>query len=94
MTQLGGHGIYYALADSVCTLQTHRHTDTETHKDTQTQTRHLLRARGLGVHRSSTTGSPLGKKESIQDTAIVASRFVDAMTARVYTRQVPLYPNP
>jgi len=46
MTQLGGHGIYYALADS-----------------------------------------PLGKKESIQDTAIVASRFVDAMTARVYTRQ-------
>jgi len=46
MTQLGGHCIYYALADS-----------------------------------------PLGKKESIFDTAKVVSRYVDVVTARVNTRQ-------
>ena len=46
MTQLGGHCIYYALADS-----------------------------------------PLGKKESIFDTAKVVSRYVDVLTARVNTRQ-------
>ena len=31
--------------------------------------------------------SPLGKKENISDTAIVASRFVDIISARVYKRQ-------
>jgi len=46
MTQLGGHCIHYALADS-----------------------------------------PLGKKESIYDTAKVVSRYADVVTARVNTRQ-------
>lgn len=31
--------------------------------------------------------SPLGKKESIQDTARVLSRYVDAVSARVFTRK-------
>jgi len=31
--------------------------------------------------------SPLGKKENISDTAVVASRFVDIISARVYKRQ-------
>eukprot|EP00906_Rhabdomonas_costata_P033374 RCo047035 len=47
MTQMGGHAIYYNIADS-----------------------------------------PLGKKESVSDTAKVLSRFVDCVIARVKTRQM------
>ncbi|KAJ4462199.1 ornithine transcarbamylase [Paratrimastix pyriformis] len=46
MTQMGGHAIFYSVADS-----------------------------------------PLGKKESIEDTAKVLSRFVDVVMARVNTRK-------
>lgn len=35
----------------------------------------------------SITDSPLGKKENIQDTARVASRYVDLIAARVFKRQ-------
>ena len=59
------------------------------------QTR-LLRVLSLAGHTIfySLADSPLGKKESILDTARVVSRYVDVMTARVNTRQVapPLAP--
>lgn len=46
----------------------------------------MMQLGGHAIH-YNIADSPLGKKESIQDTARVLSRYVDAVTARVFTRK-------